>query len=347
MESQTLKLNKMKKIIFVLSIALVVISCKNELPKDYVTLSGKITNQNSDSLMVLARGFKKKINVKEDGTFTDTLKVKTGAYSLFDGSESTSVFLKNGFDLKMTLNTKEFDETVAYTGNGSEANNYLAAKALLQESVFEDKELFNLEKSKFDLKIEEVNKKFKSLLSETKNLDTSFVTQQTKQIEGLTKYIAGSYEEKQYMATVLGKGKVSPKFTDYENYKGGSTSLDDLKGKFVYVDVWATWCGPCKREIPFLKEIEKAYHGKNIEFVSISIDKAKDHEAWKKMVKEKELTGIQLFADNDWNSNFIKDYKINGIPRFILIDPAGNIVSPDAPRPSSNDLKVLLDELKL
>ena len=123
--------------------------------------------------------------------------------------------------------------------------------------------------------------------------------------------------------------------------------MNDLKGKYVYVDVWATWCGPCKREIPFLKEVEKAYHGKNIEFVSISVDKAKDHATWKKMVEEKELTGIQLFAENDWNSNFVKGYKINGIPRFILIDPAGKIVSPDAPRPSSDDLKVLLNELKL
>lgn len=65
------------------------------------------------------------------------------------------------------------------------------------------------------------------------------------------------------------------------------------------------------------------------------------------MVKEKELGGVQLFADNDWKSQFVTDYKINGIPRFILIDPAGNIVSPDAPRPSSDELKVLFDELKI
>lgn len=337
----------MKKLIYAFSIALVVLSCTEEAPKDYVTLSGTITNKNSDSLIVRSRTYSKKINVKADGTFSDTLKVETGTYSLYDGSESTNIYLKNGFDINMVIDTKEFDETVSFTGNGAEASNYLAAKALLQETVFEDAEMYNLEKSKFDVKIGEVNSKFKTLLSETKNLDTSFVSLQTKQIDGLTKYIAGNYEQKLYLATVLAKGNKSPKFVGYENFKGGTTSLDDLKGKYVYVDVWATWCGPCKAEIPFLKEVEKAYQGKNIAFVSMSVDVAKDHDKWKQMVEEKELGGIQIIAANDWKSEFVQAYKITGIPRFILIDPKGNIVSPDAPRPSSKELIPLFDELKI
>ena len=145
----------------------------------------------------------------------------------------------------------------------------------------------------------------------------------------------------------VSKGNPSPQFVDYENYKGGTTSLKDLKGKFVYVDVWATWCGPCKREIPFLKKIEKAYHGKNIAFVSVSVDTKKDHSTWQKMIKDKKLGGIQLFSDNNWKSKFVTDYMIKGIPRFILIDPKGNIVSANAPRPSSPKLKTLLKEYDL
>jgi len=337
----------MKKLLVVVSAALLVLSCKTEAPKDYVTLKGKIENQTSDSLMVLGRGFKKKIEVKADGTFSDTLKVEKGGYALFDGSEQTSAYLKNGFDLNFTVNTKEFDETVKFTGVGSHENNFLAEVALLQEKVFEDDSMYKMDKPKFDEKIKEVNSKFKNLLSEAKIVDTSFVATQEKQIDGLTNYLADTYEEEQFLATVLGKGKPSPKFENYENIKGGTTSLDEFKGKYVYVDVWATWCGPCKREIPFLKEVEKAYHGKNIEFVSISVDQAKDHDKWGKMIEEKELGGVQLFADNDWNSDFVKDYKIKGIPRFILIDPSGNIVTPKAPRPSSKDLVTLFDELKI
>jgi hypothetical protein len=62
------------------------------------------------------------------------------------------------------------------------------------------------------------------------------------------------------------------------------------------------------------------------------------------MVKEKELGGIQLFADNDWKSDFVTGYKIKGIPRFILIDPNGNIVNASAPRPSSEKLIELFNQ---
>ena len=157
------------------------------------------------------------------------------------------------------------------------------------------------------------------------------------------KVITESYNK---LLTVA-KGQPSPKFVNYENYAGGTTSLDDLNGKFVYVDVWATWCGPCKAEIPFLKEVEKQYHGKNIEFVSLSVDKAADHDKWKAMIAEKELGGIQVFADKSWESDFVQDYLIKGIPRFILIDPQGNIVSSNAPRPSSPKLIEMFNENKI
>ena len=145
----------------------------------------------------------------------------------------------------------------------------------------------------------------------------------------------------------LSKGKPSPSFENYENFDGGSTSLNDLRGKYVYIDVWATWCGPCIREIPSLKELIKNHEGKNIAFMSISVDKQKDHGKWKEMVKEKDMKGIQLFAPKDWESDFIKEYSIMGIPRFILIDPNGNIVNANAPKPSDTELANLLGSLNL
>jgi thiol-disulfide isomerase/thioredoxin len=153
----------------------------------------------------------------------------------------------------------------------------------------------------------------------------------------------------------LPKGADSPSFEGYVNYKGGTTSLADLKGKFTYIDVWATWCGPCKAEIPSLKTLEHDYAGKNINFVSLSIDDDRTHKGswdlaasdWRAMVKDKELGGIQIMAPKGWQSEFIKNYKITGIPRFILVDPNGKIVNADAPRPSSDDIRNLFDSLTI
>lgn len=139
-------------------------------------------------------------------------------------------------------------------------------------------------------------------------------------------------------------GNPSPGF-DYENFNGGTTSLEDLRGKYVYIDVWATWCGPCLREIPSLQEVERDYKDKNIQIVSISIDEEKDYDKWRQMITDRSLGGLQLMADKNWNSQLVQDYGILGIPRFILIDPEGNIVSADAPRPSNPSLRAMLDEL--
>ncbi len=141
-------------------------------------------------------------------------------------------------------------------------------------------------------------------------------------------------------------GKPSPQFS-YQDIKGKKISLDDFKGKLVYIDVWATWCGPCIQEIPALKKLKEDYKSKNVEIISISIDVEKDFEKWKKMVAEKQLKGVQLFADKDWKSDFVKAYGIDAIPRFLLIDQNGNILNADAPSPSSPQIREIFDkELK-
>ncbi|CAM1352887.1 TlpA family protein disulfide reductase [Tenacibaculum insulae] len=145
------------------------------------------------------------------------------------------------------------------------------------------------------------------------------------------------------------KGQPAPKFKDFENYAGGTTSLDDLlgKGKYLYIDVWATWCGFCKREIPLLKKLEEEYHGKNIEFVSISVDDKAQHKKWKQTIVDREMTGVQLFSGKkqselEWAQKFL----IKGLPKFIIIDPDGNIVNPNAPAPSQGQrLLDIFDEL--
>ena len=136
----------------------------------------------------------------------------------------------------------------------------------------------------------------------------------------------------------------APEF-NYENHNGGTTSLEDLKGKIVYVEVWATWCGPCIKEMPALTQLIKDFKGKNIDFVSISIDSKNDYEKWKKMVPEKNVGGIQLLADKGLKSDFMKAFSVGLIPRSILLDEEGKIITNKAPRPSAENTKEYLDSL--
>ena len=128
----------------------------------------------------------------------------------------------------------------------------------------------------------------------------------------------------------IAKGQPSPEFK-YLDINGKEVGLKDLAGKYVYIDVWATWCGPCRGELPHLKELEHQFKGKNIAFVSISCDQ--DKAAWEKMVKEEKLEGIQLHFGND--QTFMNNYMIRGIPRFILLDREGKILAAEMTRPSN------------
>jgi thiol-disulfide isomerase/thioredoxin len=135
-------------------------------------------------------------------------------------------------------------------------------------------------------------------------------------------------------------GTAAANFT-YPDINGKKVSLSDFKGKVVLVDVWATWCGPCKQQIPFMQKLEKELHGKDVVFLSVSVDKEQDKEKWKNMIIDEQLGGIHIFASG-WESSIVKDYKIKGIPRFMLFDKNGNVITVNAPRPSEPALKELI-----
>ena len=329
----------MKKLYFIL--VAFVLSSVGFAQNSTVNFQAEIANRNGDVIYI--RDDKKviqEIKVDKNNVFKATFDVKEGLYQMFDGVEYTDLFLKAGYDLKLKMDAKEFDESIKYTGKGEAENNFLA-QYTLAESTYKYDDILAADEATFNKMIEaKKNDDIKKL--ESAKLDSNFVALQKQEIDGAL------FGLKQYYNQKLAANKMnnlpSAAF-DYENQKGGKTKLEELKGKYVYIDVWATWCGPCRAEIPFLQKVEEKYKGKNIEFVSISVDVAKDHDKWKNFVDEKKLGGIQLLADNDWKSDFIKSYGINSIPRFILIDPNGVIVKGDAARPSDPKLQELLDSL--
>jgi thiol-disulfide isomerase/thioredoxin len=139
----------------------------------------------------------------------------------------------------------------------------------------------------------------------------------------------------------IAKGSQSPSF-ELIDVHGKLVKLDDLRGRFVYIDIWSTTCSPCLSEIPYLEKMIEQTNGKDIYWVSINIIDSEAH--WKKTVQEKSLKGIKLHTENT-KLPFFKDYMVQGIPRFILLDPTGRILDSSAPRPSDPKLSNLLDSL--
>ncbi|MBX7051787.1 MAG: TlpA family protein disulfide reductase [Flavobacteriales bacterium] len=138
-------------------------------------------------------------------------------------------------------------------------------------------------------------------------------------------------------------GQPAPDAVFYDA-NGKFSRISDYKGKVLYIDTWATWCGPCKREIPHLKTLEEEYHGKNVTFISVSTDK--DINAWKSFIAKEQMAGLQLHQSDKFEETISKLYLVNSIPRFIIIDKNGKIVQADGPRPSSGEtVRNLLDQL--
>lgn len=337
----------MKKILVII-MALSLFACQKKSDNPYVTLQGTIKNAGMDSITILGKQFKKVIPLKENGSFKDTLKVVDGFHGLTDGNQQAFLYLKNGYDLVLDIDMAEFPEGVSFKGQGSTTNNYMADKLIFiqNEKLTDYGHFFQMQQEEFNVKIEEVKKNLDLLLTEAEGLDPAVYKTELEMNEKLIMFFQSNYEKEHQKYIGLNAGDPSPTFT-FQDQFGKEVSLSDLKGKYVYIDVWATWCAPCKKEIPFLKEMDETYKNKNIEFVSVSIDKLEHKDKWLKMIEEEELRGIQLLADNDWNSEFVSAYNIQGIPRFILIDQQGNIVNSNAPRPSDPSLKDLLNTLEL
>ena len=138
----------------------------------------------------------------------------------------------------------------------------------------------------------------------------------------------------------ISPGKSVPDFT-FTDMKGETVKLSDLKGNLVYIDIWATWCGPCIAEHPTWDKVKSEYKDKPIAFLTVSIDETR--EPWEKMVKNKKMEGLQWFADKAWQSELAQFFMVNGIPRFLLLDKEGKIIDPSAERPSGN-IREMLDK---
>jgi thiol-disulfide isomerase/thioredoxin len=111
----------------------------------------------------------------------------------------------------------------------------------------------------------------------------------------------------------------------YQTPAGETLTLSSLKGKYILIDFWASWCGPCRRENPTVVRIYNKYKEKGFEILGVSLDNNKD--SWVKAIEKDELTWKHVSELKQWQSSVVPEYGIKGIPLTVLVDKEGNIIA--------------------
>ena len=200
-----------------------------------------------------------------------------------------------------------------------------------------------------------------SLQTTTRNImlrETLYGIQNT----GWTPYppqLVAKYEEKyrqitgdslSYNKTINNKNTISEYSADLllKNFNGEEFKwqnvINKYKGKVIYVDFWASWCTPCRAEMPEAKQLRESYKDKDVVFVYLAVNDKEQN--WRQAVKDcqTDYLGDNYFVSNTSTANLLKEIKFNTIPRLLLYDKNGKLVDTDAPRPSSEQIQPLIDK---
>jgi thiol-disulfide isomerase/thioredoxin len=155
----------------------------------------------------------------------------------------------------------------------------------------------------------------------------------------LLKRVATNYPDSRFAAAAKANlkklesvGKPFPLAFD-DAIKGTHVSIENLRGKVVVIDFWATWCGPCVQEMPTMKELYSKYHGQDVEFIGVSLDEPKEDgglDKLKEFVARNGITWPQYYQGKGWESEFSSAWGVDAIPAVFVVDQQGKLASINA-----------------
>ena len=348
----------MKKFTYLLAVAAVFTACNSG--NNGYTVTGTVEGAADGDTVYLetvdGRQFVKLDSaVIKDGTFTfkgtqDTAVNRYISYKA-EGKDGAAIdfFLENG---KIKINLSQENNSATGTANNdayqeirAQINGLNKQMMSIYESMSDTtltdeqreakgKEMENLENSMISAIKAGINKNITNPVG-IMLFKQSFYENSTEENDALLKQIPANYQNDELIMKikeVTEKQKATAagqKFIDFEMLTpdGKPVKLSDYvgKGKVVLVDFWASWCGPCRREMPNIVEAYAKYKGKNFEIVGVSLDQ--DADKWKDAIKKLNITWPQMSDLKGWQNEGAQLYAVNSIPHTMLVDADGTILA--------------------
>lgn len=347
------------RIIYFVFISLLIISCT---PKSGYEVQGKVVNANSTELVLekisqQSRSVVETVPITEDGSFTLSGELEgPGIFRLRDEKQQGVVLhLKDGDRINLEL---DFDNINNYTITGSEESaRFQAFNTFLADRNESKKDLITSYRSEQDVaKRKEILKEVQGWDVATTDLVKERINNESSTLLGMlmigaiptegnkTFYnqfndrlqldLPNSSYAKEFdnlvtkVNSVVSKPVVGdfPPEIEMANPDGEIMKLSDLKGKYVLIDFWAAWCGPCRKENPNLVDAYSKYNEQGLEIYSVSLDKT--NKAWTRAIEQDNLAWDWHVSDlKFWNNSAAKEYGVRGIPTNFLLDPNGKVIA--------------------